>query len=528
MQREINSLGRESWDLVIVGGGIYGAAALWEASRRGLRAVLLEADDYGAATSANSLKVIHGGFRYLQSMDLARVRLSAAELVGLMLIAPHLVSPLPCLVATKGLGKQGRPAFAVALAIYNYLTGHEKLRGRLVSKTEVASRFPLCPPPGLSGGVLWHDGLVHDSERLTLGYVLGAGERGGRAANYVRATSLIEENGRPAGVRAVDEIGGQEIEVRGKVVLITAGPWAMEMAGRADQPPALASALNLVVRRSWSDAAVGLRSLTSKADDPVCGGRRFMFMVPWHGHTILGTSYRLWPGQAKPAGPSRQELLALLDEFNAACPDLELTPGDISYFHWGRVPLEVPGKAPVGGGLASKRRLLERPGLVTVSGAKYTTARAVASEAVARACAQLGQEAPELPLEPVWGGEERQAELPAGLSSDAAAHLRAQYGSRAGEVAAMAGGDAAMLTPLAPDTPVLGCEVVQAVEVEMARHLADVSLRRTVLGKMGRPSQEALGAALDIMAQRLGWDQARQEAELAQALKPYEILETLA
>ena len=528
MQREINSLSRELWDLVIVGGGIYGAAALWEASRRGLRAVLLEAGDFGGATSANSLKVIHGGFRYLQSMDLARVRLSAAELVGLMRIAPHLVSPLPCLVPTKGLGKQGRPAFAVALAIYNCLTGQEKIRGRMVSKAEVVSRFPLCPPPGFSGGVLWHDGLVHDSERLTLGYVLGAGERGGRAANYVRATGLIEEAGRVAGVRAVDELNGQELEARGKVVLITAGPWAMELAGRADQPPALASALNLVVRRSYSDAAVGLRSLTSRADDPVCGGHRFMFMVPWHGHTLLGTAYRLWPAQAQPTGPTREELLALLDEFNAACPELELTPGDISYYHWGRVPLEAPGKAPVGGGLASKRRLMERPGLVTVSGAKYTTARAVASEAVARACAQLGREAPKLPLASVWGGEEKEADLPAGLSPDAAAHLRAQYGSRAGEVAAMAGDDVELLKPLAPGSPVLGCEVVQAMEAEMAQHLADVSLRRTVLGKMGRPSEQALGAALGIMADRLGWDQTRQEAEVAQALEPYEILETLA
>lgn len=528
MQREINSLGQGSWDLVIVGGGIYGAAALWEAARRGLRAVLLESGDFGGATSANSLKVIHGGFRYLQSMDLARVRLSAAELVGLMLIAPHLVSPLPCLVPTKGLGKQGRPAFAVALAIYNYLTGHEKLRGRLVSRAEAAARFPLCPPPGFSGGVLWHDGLVHDSERLTLGYVLGAEERGGQAANYVRATGLIEEKGRAAGVKAIDQLSGQEIEVRGKVVLNTAGPWAMELSGRADQPPALASALNLVVRRSWSDAAVGLRSLTSRADDPVCGGRRFMFMVPWHGHTILGTSYRLWPGQAKPAGPSRQELLALLNEFNAACPELELTPGDISYFHWGRVPLGVPGKAPVGGGLASKRRLLERPGLVTVSGAKYTTARAVAAEAVARACAQLGQEAPELPLAPVWGGELEGEALPVELPPPAAAHLRAQYGSRAAEVVARAGGDASLLLPLAPDTQVLGCEVVQAMEAEMAHTLADVSLRRTLLGKMGRPSEQALGAAVKIMAPRLGWDSARQEVETAEALRPYAILEGLA
>ncbi|BEQ14373.1 glycerol-3-phosphate dehydrogenase/oxidase [Desulfoferula mesophila] len=528
MQREINSLGQESWDLVIAGGGIYGAAALWEASRRGLKAVLLEADDFGGATSANSLKVIHGGFRYLQSMDLARVRLSAAELVALMLIAPHLVSPLPCLVATKGLGKQGRPAFAVALALYNYLTGHEKLRGKLVSKSELSRHFALCPPPGCSGGVLWHDGLVHDSERLGLGYLLAAGELGGRAANYTRVTGLLQENGRVVGVRAVDELGGGELEVRGKATLVTSGPWTMELAGQAEQPPALASALNLVVRRSYSDAAVGLRSLTGKADDPVCGGRRFLFMVPWRGHTILGTAYRIWPQGAAPAGPGHAELLALLAEFNAACPELELTPGDIAAYHWGRVPLERPGQSPVGGGLASKRRLAERPGLIAVSGAKYTTARAVAAEAVVRACAQLGREAPELPLAPVWGGETEPAQLSAGLRPEAAAHLRAQYGSKAGEVAAWAQDDASLLEPLAPDTPVLGCEVVQALEAEMAQSLADVSLRRTVLGKTGRPSEAALAAALAIMAPRLGWDQARQEAESQAALRPYEILEGLA
>ncbi|MBU1276648.1 MAG: FAD-dependent oxidoreductase [Proteobacteria bacterium] len=528
MQREINSLGQGQWDLVVVGGGIYGAAAAWEAARRGLGVVLLEAGDFGGATSANSLKVIHGGFRYLQSMDLARVRLSAAELVGLMLIAPHLVSPLPCLVPTKGLGKQGRPAFAVALAIYNYLTGHEKLRGKLLGKAETVSRCGLCLPEGFSGGVLWHDGLVHDSERLSLSYVLSASELGAQVANYARVIGLLSEGGRTAGVRVRDELNGQEMEVRGKVVLSTAGPWALELFGQADQPPALASALNLVVRRSLGSTAVGLRSLTSRADDPVCGGRRFMFMVPWHGHTLLGTAYRVWQGPARPAGPSHGELLALLDEFNAACPELELTPGDIAFYHWGLVPLEQPGKTPVGGGLASKRRLLERPGLIAVSGAKYTTARAVAAEAVARACAQLGQPAPELPLAPLWGGEPEEAVLPGELSTQAAAHLRAQYGSRAGEVAGRAGGDADLLGPLAPDTPVLGCEVVQAVEAEMAQHLADVSLRRTVLGKMGRPSDQALSAAADIMAARLGWDQERREAEMAQALKPYAILEGLA
>jgi glycerol-3-phosphate dehydrogenase len=527
MQREINSLASSRFDLVVVGGGIYGAAAAWEAARRGLGVALVEAGDFGAGASANSLKVIHSGFRYLQSLDFARVRLSAGELANLLAIAPHLVSPVPCLVATRGLGKQGRPAFAIALSLYNQLISNDKLRGRLVSRDEALAQMSACPLPGISGGALWYEGVVHDSERLTLAYVHSAVQQGAQAANYLRATGLLRENGRVIGVSARDELTGGELEVRGRVVLLTAGVWSAALLGRPWPEPALASAVNLVLKRRLSEVLVGLRSLSDRRADPVCGGGRFMFMVPWRERTMLGTAYRLWSGEPRPAGPTARELLGLLDEFNAACPGLELGPEDIGFYHWGLVPLAAPGRPPAGGGLATKRRIEEQAGVVLVSGAKYTTARAVAAEAVERACAQLGRPCPAPPLEPLWGGEAGRDDMPSALPAGAAAHLRAQYGSRAGEVAARAGGDPALLQPLAPGSPVLGCEVAHAVEAEMALTLGDVSLRRTVLGKAGRPSKDALAAAAGIMAARLGWDRARQAAEMARALEPYQVLEGL-
>lgn len=529
MQRDLHSLASGNFDLVIVGGGIYGAAAAWEAALRGLEVALLEQGDFIGATSANSLKLIHGGFRYLQSADLARVRLSLNELAILIKVAPHLVSSQPCLLPTRGLGKQGRLAMSLALALYNMLNKHKNLGGRLVSRQEVAQMFPACHVPGLSGGALWHDGLVHDSERLPLSYLLGAAERGAMTANYTQALDLLRDNGRAAGVRARDLLSGGELEVRGRMVLLAAGPWGGRLAGLSWPQPALASALNLVVRRELCRTTVALRSPLGRDKDPVCGGHRFIFMVPWQGRTLLGTSYRLHGGEPEPSRPSLQDLTSLLDEFNQACPGLSLTPADICFYHWGLLPLARPGRAPVGGGLAAKRRLVQQAGAMVVTGAKYTTARAVACEAVDRACGLLGRpERGQYSAEqPVWGGQPGDEAPLAGLPAASAAHLRSQYGGQAGAVAALAGGEAGLGEPLAPDTPVLGCEVVQAIEKEMALKLADVTLRRTVLGKAGRPSPEALQRACGIMASRLGWDQDRQEREMAEALAPYRLLEEL-
>ncbi len=530
MQRDLHSLARGKFDLVVVGGGIYGAALAWDASLRGLGVALIEQNDFCSATSANSLKLIHSGFRYLQSLDLGRVRLSLDELAVLLKIAPHLVSPMPCLLPTKGLGKQGRPALSVALSLYNILNTHNNLGGHLVSSQEAVELFPAFAGLGGSGGALWHDGLAHDSERLPLSYLLGAAELGAKLVNYARVTGLIQEQGRTVGVEVIDRLGGDEFQVQGKVVLLACGPWGGEAAGMSWLAPALSTALNLVVERELCKCTVALRSPLGRQADPVCGGHRFIFMVPWQGRTMLGTAYRLYEGDPGQAEPTRDDLLSLLGEFNTACPELDLAPAEVSFYHWGVMPLARPGAKPNGGGLAAKRRIEVRGDLLMVTGSKYTTARAVAAEAVDQACVLMGGAiSPSRSHEqPVWGGERLdQTAALAGLAPGSAQHLKRQYGSRAGQVAALAGDDPALLKTLAPDTPVLGCEVAQAVEHEMALKLSDVVLSRTVLGKAGRPSHEALKAAAGLMAGRLGWDEARQEQEMAEVFERYRLLEDL-
>ena len=436
---------------MVVGGGIYGAAAAWEAARRGLRTALIEAGDLGAATSANSLKVIHSGFRYLQNMDLARLRLSSGELSNLLGMAPHLVRACPCLVPTRGLGKQGRPAFAVALALYNRLISNRKLRGRLLERDQARAFLGPCPLEGVTGAALWYEGVVADAERLTLSYVLSAGEEGALAANYMRAERLLRDNGRISGVLARDETSGAELAVRARVVLLCAGAQNHALLGREAPRPALASAINLVLRPRLGEALLGLRSPLDARDDPVCGPHRFMFMVPWQDRTMLGTAYRVWPDAPRPAGPSPRGAVGPAGRVQPGLPGSEPGTGkDLGFYHWGLVPLASPGRAPAGGGTGhqaahrgaggtghgERGQVHHRPGRGRRGGDPGLR--------------PTGPEPGRAAGDPPVGRRAGPAELPEGLAPEATEHLRNQYGSRAAEVAALGTKDPALLEPLAP------------------------------------------------------------------------------
>ncbi len=314
MTRDLKRLGEGSHDLLVIGGGIQGACAAWDATTRGLSVALVDRGDFGAATSANSLRIIHGGFRYLQSADFRRLREAAVERSILLRIAPHLVRPLPVLVPIYGHGWHGREAFAVALRLAD-LAGLDRNRhlaparriprGRLLSRAQCLARFGGFDPRGLTGGALWYDAQAVDSERLTLAYVLSAAEAGAAVANYVRAERLLTEGGAVRGARVLDVPTGERFDIRARMVLNAAGPWADELAATARgaapagaPAPRLARALNLVTRPLCEAVAVGIRSRAGPDRDPVGGGDRFLFLAPWRGRTLVGTWYRPFAGRA--------------------------------------------------------------------------------------------------------------------------------------------------------------------------------------------------------------------------------------
>lgn len=495
MRRNIPRLADTSFDLLIVGAGIYGACAAWDASLRGLSVAVVDQDDFGAATSANSLRIVHGGLRYLARGDFPRMRESIRERSTLLRIAPGLVEPLSVLVPAYGAGARGRIAYAAALALNElvsldrnrYLDRDRFLpRGRVVSRDECLRLFPWFDAEGLSGGAIWHDAQLSQPERLTLSFVKAAAASGAVAANYVRVKRLLTHRGAAQGARAIDCLSGTELDIRARAVLVAAGPWTRDLVttGTGAAPldvPGRALALNVVIARRLADVAFGVRARSGRDEDPVCGGHRFLFGAPHDEATLLGTWYTADPSD--PRAARDRGVSALLREFNAACPGLELSPADVVRCQWGWLPLKGRSEPGRPDALAERPRIADhgRQGvrhLLSVEGVKYTTARLVAERAVDRVFASIGRTSPTCRTAEVRlpGAEERVAVEPGAMPARE--------------------------------------EIVRAVREEMAITLTDIVFRRTALGAVPGPHRPAVEAAARMAGSELGWDSLRQEAEV--------------
>jgi len=392
----------------VIGGGILGACLAWDAVLRGLTVALVERGEFGGATSANSLRIVHGGLRYLARGDLARMRESVRERSVLLRIAPGLVHPLPVAVPTGIPDYPSRSTHGLALAVNDLLSvrrnGHlaperHLPRGRLLAPGELRG---LCPGLGAlarGGGALWYDGHLSRPEQLTRAFVRSATEEGVVAADYACAERFTSRGGRVLSVAIKDAHSGAGLEVAAAEVVVASGPWTHEVLARAmgtalePRPaPRYALALNLVIGRRLAEAAVGIRSERPAAEDPVGGGRRFLFLAPQDETTLLGTWYGV-AAQGDPEARLEQGSRMLLEDVNRACPALGLTSADIVGRQWGRLPLERrrdgrPARL-------ADRPLLQGPeelGLTNVHGietVKFTTARGVAERVIDRVAARL-------------------------------------------------------------------------------------------------------------------------------------------
>jgi glycerol-3-phosphate dehydrogenase len=469
VKRGLAALGGCEWDAVVVGGGIYGAAVAWDAAQRGLRVALVEREDFGAGASWNSLKTIHGGLRYLQKLDLGRLRQSARERSTLLAIAPEIVRPLAFFVPTYGHGPTGREALAAGLRLNDWLTRGRNRHvapdrtipdARTVGPAEALRLLPGLERRGLSGAALWHDAQAVSTERLTLGFLHAAAGAGAVAANHAEAVSLLRTAGRVAGVALRDGLSGATLEIRSRIVVNAAGPWADEVLSRGGPhrgATPLLRARNVVLRRPPAvPFAVGAR-----------GEGRFLFLVPWEGASIVGTSYE--PAEAPPTDP-----LDFLDAAARAFPWAGFGRADVAVVHEGL----VPGRGGASG-LSTRPRLHDHeaedglPGLVSLQGVKYTTARAVAERAVDLVVRRLGREAAPC--------RTASTPLPAARRIDGPLEERARV----------------------------------AVRDEMALTLADAVLRRLDLGTAGPPPASEVDVVARVMAAELGWDAGRERAERA-------------
>lgn len=496
MQRDLKRLGTTHFDLLVVGGGIYGASLAREASLREISTALVEKGDFGSATSANSLKIIHGGLRYLQYGDLKRVRSSVWARRELLRIAPHLVRPLKCVVPTYGHGVRGREALALAL-MANDLVSWDRNRGldpdrripcgRIISRRQCLKLLPGIEVRNLTGGAVWYDAFAHDTERLTLAFVLAADLLGACAANYVRAESLLIEGDTVKGIHAFDLEKKNGFEIRAQVVVNAAGFWAGRLLTSSDGSGAIyqnwARALNLVLKRPlFKEYAAGFAGTGEFKDRDalVQKGTRFFFCVPWRDGSIIGTTYEVHEGSAAISSVTVTDIQKMLDEFNLAYPPADLSLDDVSHYHIGLVPLEGDELSNDGDVRVAKKNLFcdhrtisGLKGLITVQGVKYTNAVEMSRRVVDRVQIKLHRSV----------GRSREINyLPE------AEVIKQEYDLRT-------------------------C-VVHAMENEMALHLRDVIFRRIGFGAVGYPEGEIVARCADIMAAALNWTAGRRQSEI--------------
>jgi glycerol-3-phosphate dehydrogenase len=540
MKRDLKQLVGNTFDLLVIGGGIYGACIAWDATLRGLSVALVEKDDFGQATSANSLKTVHGGLRYLQHADFKRMRQSIRERNTLMRVAPHLVHPLPCLMPTYGHFTKGRELMALALLLNDLISfdrnrGIEPARrlprGHTVSRDECLRLLPGIEADGLSGAAIWYDCQMYNSERLTLSFILSAVQHGAIVANYIQATDFMLKDDRVIGIYARDELSGLPLEIRANVVVNAAGPWVdrvlSKLNGHYQFGVQLAKAVNIATRPLFGDYAVGLYSKNEYQDkDAILNkGSRLFFIVPWRNQSIIGTTYTTYNNHPDHFEVSDDDVQELLDEINCAYPPANLTPADVRFVYGGLVPIAGVNVHTGSVQRAKQFQITDHrqhglDGLLSVLGVKYTTARDVAEKVVERVFAVQGNEAPPARSAEVvlYGGDVGHfhdflamelAKRPYGLGEELLSSLIYNYGTAYKNVLRYFEQQPGGERPLTDADALLRAETRHAVRHEMAHKLSDVILRRTDVGTGGQPDPGKLQLAAQVMGQELEWSQAR-------------------
>lgn len=486
MRRDLTRLTSEPHDVLVVGGGIHGACAAWEAARRGLQVALIEAGDFNQGTSSNSLRTLHGGLRHLQRLDWGHLRESVRERREWLRLAPELTRPMRFVLPTSARGLRRPGIMRAALWANDLLSAdrneglpasHQLPGGAILTSADVRALFPGLSVPDCNGAAAWYDGVCLDTERLQLAVLTEAVDCGSRVANYVRALKPAIEAGKVCGARVRDELTGVELDLRASVVINAAGPWIEEWLGSRDTPLFHASkAFNLLVRRLPFSDALGLTA---------AGGT--YFCIPWNGYTLVGTRHLRCDPATRSAQITRNEVLEFLADINPLLGEHRLSPQDVHGLFPGLLPESAGGHGP-DVALERAARIVDHTtqglrGLFSMLGVKWTTARAVGERAAQLACRALGRvETPERPRALETGDPQ--------LPPDAD------------------------LTRIVPDQPVLLGHVTRAVRQEMAMRLSDVIRRRTPLYLSRALDRAALTSCAAVMARELRWSRRETAAEI--------------
>ncbi|MFQ5766453.1 MAG: glycerol-3-phosphate dehydrogenase/oxidase [Acidobacteriota bacterium] len=546
MKRNTAALVDREFDVLILGGGIFGACAAWDATLRGMRVALIERDDFGCGASANSFKMIHGGIRYLQHADFRRLRRSCFERSAMLRIAPHLVHPLPIVIPTYGRLQKGKPFLAAGMLLFDMLT-YDRNRAivdknqhipvsRFLSRRRVLDLFPGLDTHGLTGAAMFWDGQMYNPTRLVLAFIQSAVDAGATICNHVEATHLLTQKDVITGVEARDVLTGDSFSVRAKVTLNTAGPWAEQLLNeggtqtRVEAGSYSRDACFVIPRRFNHPYGLALQGRTHDPGAIVSRQARHLFLVPWRDHTLVGVWHLIWNKGPDAVQVRDSELRSYVEEINWAYPGLHLDPHDITMWNAGLVPFGQNAAGAIDLRYGKESRLVDHQktsslkGLVTLIGIRYTMGRGDAALAIDMVSSKLGRHSAPAPTHriPVLGGQIDNLtdlartvarEQPFSLDPEVLEAMLHNYGTEYRTLLELISLDNSLKQRLGA-TCVLHAEVVNAVRNEMAMSLSDIVFRRTDLATGRHPGDATLALCARLAARELGWSDSLMNSQL--------------
>ncbi len=520
-QADLAVLAGETWDVVIVGGGIVGVGALLDAASRGMRAALIEQDDIAAGTSSRSSRLIHGGLRYLEQFRFGLVREALAERSRLLRLAPHLVTIEPLLFPIYGIPFASKAFYDAGLSLYDVLGArHDGGWHRRLSKADTLDLAPTLRHDGLHGGLLYHDG-VEDDARYTLAVARTAIAAGAVAVTRVRASGLrADKVGAIEAVLAEDLATGAGFEIPTRAIVDATGVWAAE-----PDHPFGGGSLRILPSRG-AHLVVPRERIPNRTGLTIRVPGKIVFLVPWPDHWLIGTTDAPFEGPAARPFAAGWEVDRLLDTVNATM-DVGLTRADVVGTFAGLRPLIAPSDGSTVKASREHRVTLGSNGVVRIGGGKYTTYRVMARDVID---AVLGREAAR--ARPSATAERRLvgaaevdalARIAAELATipgireigpETATRLVARHGTEAPALVAL-GAELDLLHPLVPGRVFLEAEVAWAARHELALSLDDVLARRTRLAQELPDRGAAIAPRVArILANELDWGEARQTLEI--------------
>lgn len=474
MIRDISYISRHKFDILVVGGGINGAAIAYLAAENGLSVAMIDKGDFASGTSSKSSKLLHGGIRYLENLEFDLVAEALKERYIQYKNAPHLIKPMPFIIPIY----EGDPRSAwtvnAGVSLYEFLSGSKKMGERQkFSAQELLEKEPALNPQGLKGGVLYYDAQMDDA-RLCLENVLMADLRGAKIANYVEALSLVKENKKAVGIVAKDFLNGQIFEIRAKRVICALGPWT-EKLFKEDRKYSkhhvrMTKGVHLVYKEALTQHAVVIQT---KSD------RRIFFVIPWMGHTLIGTTDTDYHGSLDRVVCEAEDTQYLINETKRIFPNSNIDPKNVITTFAGLRPLVHAEGHP---SKVSRKHQIETvaSGVTYVMGGKYTTYRKIAEDSLRKFFYVKARMPLEYPLygsgTPAQSFSEAAAKF--GVSEEKTHYLWSKYGVRYLDVLELTKEDPALKNEICGCSPVIAAQVKYSIDVEMAQNAEDIINRR--------------------------------------------------